>query len=487
MSSNFHHWNPGVHNDCFPRKPRMWISHQKDILSLYIKWDFILLPTKVCRTPPHQYHRGLHRRAAGSPANTLYNNTSQNSLLFCQRLFSSEKSWHTTLCAHTSTPPEQILKPSTKMGLSHSTRLRGDGAKELSHLPAVQQEGNPGRLREPMSGVSNTCPSQTLPTSLPRLCITSLSHGRAAWRTTQVPEVHRKAPGTTGPKAICLWLEERERSCWSWQRELWGPEQCWLRLLCFHCWCVCAAVVSLSQCRLLGTPLQSSCRESVQQLRSCISLQGWQTSGKETDRNMKEKQLTGKWRKSHLLSTLRWQSPEGFPRPLRDFEHNKAAETAETEILPSCTPRVKRSLLWSPCRISSDGIEKMQRSVLWWSSCYQYTADAASHPEIWRQLRKCGEGRNCVCVCPLGGTTAASCFMSWGCEKQTSAWTAMSVPLTSMGWHLLHNHTWNTHASGLPRNKPGLLWSHIIAKMHIQNHLLEPVCVLFNTEEPTKH
>lgn len=113
---------------------------------------------------------------------------------------------------------------------------------------------------------------------------------------------------------------------------------------------------------------------------------------------MKEKQLTGKWRKSHLLSTLRWQSPEGFPRPLRDFEHNKAAETAETEILPSYTPRVKRSLLWSTCRISSDGIEKMQRSVLWWSSCYQYTADAASHPEIWRQLRKCGEGRNCVCV-----------------------------------------------------------------------------------------
>lgn len=31
------------------------------------------------------------------------------------------------------------------MGLSHSTRLLGDGAKELSHLPALQQGGNLGQ------------------------------------------------------------------------------------------------------------------------------------------------------------------------------------------------------------------------------------------------------------------------------------------------------------------------------------------------------
>lgn len=288
----------------------MWGLHQKDILSLYIKWDFILLPTRVCRTPPHQYHRGLYRRAAGSPANALYNNICLKTLLFCQRLFSTEKSWQTTVCAHTSTPPEQILKLSTKMGLSHGTRLLGDGAKDLSHLLS-NRVATSGRLSEAVCGVSSTCPRQTLLTSLLRLCITALSYSKTAWMSTQVPEVHRKAHGTAGSKGN-LPLIRGERSCWRLSEGIVRPWAMLAVVSLLVCVCCCHIPESVQ------APHAHLCRAAVQQQCSswwsCISLQGCQTSGK-----MKEKPS------SIYFKETRVQSLKGFPRLFRDLELNKAA------------------------------------------------------------------------------------------------------------------------------------------------------------------
>lgn len=136
---------------------------------------------------------------------------------------------------------------------------------------------------------------------------------------------------------------------------------------------------------------------------------------------------------------------------------------------------MKRSLLWST-GTDSPGIEKMQRDLIsmmvlllpahGWRSSTSRNMMAAQ--EVWR--------REELCAC---APWEAPLLPSWWCpgdvKSTTSAWTAVSAPLASMGSHLPYNHTWNTHASGLLRNKPGMLWSHIIARMHIQIHFKQYV------------
>lgn len=64
-----------------------------------------------------------------------------------------------------------------------------------------------GRLSKPsVCGVSSTCPSQTLPTSLLRLCITALSYSKTAWMKSNFlsPKCTERHMELLGPKAICL-------------------------------------------------------------------------------------------------------------------------------------------------------------------------------------------------------------------------------------------------------------------------------------------
>lgn len=261
------------------------------------------------------------------------------------------------------------------MGLCLSTRLLGDGAKELSHLPALQQGSNLRQAEWTLCGISNTCPSQTLPTSLLRLCITSLSYSKAAWMRTRVLKVRGKACGTTRSKGNLLLirgevlLESVRGNCEALSNAGWG--------CCGFTACVCM---------LLSCPWVSAGSPShlAEQLCSISATADGPASAFKAARHL-EKWLTGKWRKSHILSKV--TEHRGFPRPC-------------CEILPFCIPKVKRSLLWSICNDSAE-IEKMQRDLFSviilllsvhsrWSITSRIMVAAQ---EVWRRKELC------VCAC----------------------------------------------------------------------------------------
>lgn len=119
-------------------------------------------------------------------------------LLFCQRLFSSEKSWQTAVCARTSTPPEQILKLSTKTGLSHDTRLLREGAKKRLLTSATFATG-----WQPLAGLSKPArrcmvssvpaPARYCPHSSRGCTSQHCSYSKTTCTSTRVPEADGKA------------------------------------------------------------------------------------------------------------------------------------------------------------------------------------------------------------------------------------------------------------------------------------------------------
>lgn len=258
------------------------------------------------------------------------------------------------------------------MGLSQSTRLLGDGAEELLHLPALQQGGN---LRQAEWALSVWC-QQHLPqpdtAHIPPEAVhhsPQLQQNCLDEKQFSVPKVHRKAHGTPGSKGN-LPLIRGERSCWRLSEGVVRP---WAML-------AEAAVLSLLVC-VCCCHVPDSVHTFAEQLHSTSATADGSASAFKAARHL-QKWLTGKWRKSHLLSILRVQSLKGFSKSFRDLELNKAA--VKFFLLLS---QEWRGHCCDPHALTA-GIERyrdlfsMMKSLFFSISCYQHTADEASHPEI---------------------------------------------------------------------------------------------------------
>lgn len=165
------------------------------------------------------------------------------------------------------------------MGLSHSTRLLGMELKSSHICQLCNRVATSGRLRELECDISNACPSQMLPTSLQGLCITSLSYSKAAWTSTHVPKVHRKAHGTTGSEGN-LPLIRRERSCWRLSEGIvrpWAmPAEASVALL-LMCVCCCHIPESVQApcAHLWRAAAQHQCNGPASAFKAARHLEKW--------------------------------------------------------------------------------------------------------------------------------------------------------------------------------------------------------------------
>lgn len=135
-------------------------------------------------------------------------------------------------CAHTSTPPEQMLKLS-RWAWAITPNCKAEELKSIYFCQICSRVANFCRLRKP----ANIYCHQYIPQPDVAHVLLKVVHHSIAVKEELLVWVHKSLKCVEehaklqGPEAICVWWEKAQLrdAAGSFQRAWEGPEQCWLR------------------------------------------------------------------------------------------------------------------------------------------------------------------------------------------------------------------------------------------------------------------